>query len=56
MPRIARPDRVMALTVGLLTTMVTLFAQDKTPVLYPRSSTNRGKPSHAVYPDRALEA
>jgi hypothetical protein len=35
MPSIARRDRVKAFAVGLLTTMVTLFAQDKPPVPYP---------------------
>ena len=35
MPRDARRVRLTALAVGLLTTMVTLFAQDKTPVSYP---------------------
>jgi hypothetical protein len=35
MPRIARRDRVKTVAVGLLATMVTLFAQDKPPVPYP---------------------
>jgi hypothetical protein len=35
MAKIARRNRVKALAGGLLATMVTLFAQDKSPVPYP---------------------
>jgi cytochrome P460 len=59
MQRIARCYRVKALAVGLLTTVVTLFAQDKPSVPYPdgfRSWTHVKSviigPDHASFPKR----